>query len=39
VIASRSQKIPVTRRDDFFVDSHQHETVKVENERKIKDSN
>jgi hypothetical protein len=32
----RSRKIPVTRRDDFFVDSHQQKTVKLEKE-KVKD--
>jgi hypothetical protein len=32
--SKRCQSIPVTRRDDIFVDSHQQKTVKVEKEGK-----
>jgi hypothetical protein len=32
IASRRCQKIPVTRRDDFFVDSHKKKTVMIENE-------
>ena len=34
----RNRKIPVTRRDDFFVDNHQQKAGKIEKEDIIKDS-